>query len=104
MEEPWQQYADWKKPEIETAWQKLHPSTENVQNRANPETKKWISGCLGLELGKGGNGEWLLMDAELPSVLELIAAVVVVSQLCAYTKIIKLYTYKRVNSMWIIFQ
>lgn len=36
------------------------------------------------------------MDMELPFVLELI--VVVVSQLCAYTKIIKLYTYKRMNS------
>lgn len=34
-------------------------------------------------------------DTELPFLLELI---VVVSQLCAYTKIIKLYTYRRVNS------
>ena len=44
-----------------------------------------------------GREEWRMTanDTELPFLLELI---VVVSQLCAYTKIIKLYTYRRVNS------
>ena len=55
MEEPWQHYADWKKSEIKTAWQKLHPFTENVQNRANPETEnRWWPGGSGVGHGSDG--------------------------------------------------